>query len=257
MGFTKEYHVFDTRTLEYFHCKREQAEAKLMPTQNEKVSCKQKKHAQLLLEFMDNPVAYYDYFTNLLDTSKAYITADFSPSYSALSITTLSEIKSEFSHRGIRVFPIFLMREPVDRLRSMVKMNFRNSGIVPDREQELEAMRKLCGTKADQLRSSYNFTYENLCTVFGETKFVSFYETLFHEPEIRRLCQQLELEYTQPDFAIKENPSPSAHIFSASDVDQMRTHYQAQYDFAEETFGKEFIDSIWKQSYLDNFKSHT
>ena len=82
-----------------------------MPTQNEKVSCKQKKHAQLLLEFMDNPVAYYDYFTNLLDTSKAYITADFSPSYSALSITTLSEIKSEFSHRGIRVFPIFLMRE--------------------------------------------------------------------------------------------------------------------------------------------------
>ena len=255
MGYTKEYHVFDSLTLEGFDHFTKRAIADLALIETDKTKHLKKQNIQRFLSFMDNPAEYYDYFAQLLKTSDALITADFSPLYSALSVATLAEIKSQFSHRGIRLFPIFLMREPVDRLRSMIKMQCRSSDIVLDRKQELEGMYRRCGTRAEQWRSNYHHTYENLTAVFGEDKFISFYETIFQASEIKRLCRQLKIKYLEPNFDHRVNVSTSPHSFSESDVSELRAHYQVQYDFAEKTFGKDFIDTIWRQSYRDNFKS--
>lgn len=254
MGYTKEYHVFDTLTLDNFDYFYERAIADLAAIQTNKHSAQKQENNQRYLSFLDDPAEYYDYFAQLLKKSNATITADFSPSYSALSAATLAEIKSQFSHRGIRVVPIFLMREPVDRLWSMVRMYNRISDIVLERKQELEEMYHRCGTKDEQRRSNYHHTYANLSSVFGEDKFISFYETIFQASEIKRLCRQLNIKYLQPDFDYRVNVSASLHSFSERDVSELRAHYQVQYDFAEKTFGKEFIDTIWHQSYRDKFK---
>lgn len=253
MGFTKEYHVFDTRTLMGFEfpIKQVQGRSNRLFPRADTLELGEK-NVQRFRNFIDNPAQYYDYFAQLLTHSKAHITADFTPSYSALSCDVLFEIKTEFEQRDIQVIPIFLMREPVSRLRSFVKMKFRNEGTVPNQDQELAAMQRICGNATDASRCCYDFTYKNLRNVFGEEKFVGFYETLFCPSEIMRLCELLNINYIEPRFDEKLNASSSDHLFSYHELNSIKEKYRVQYDFAERTFGKQFIDSIWRPAFESN-----
>ncbi|KZR74356.1 hypothetical protein [Prochlorococcus marinus] len=90
-------------------------------------------------------------------------------------------IKREFTQRGIPVRPVFLMRDPIERVISSQRMKLRKRcQLSPD--EAIESLRSLVKKLPKQvsIRSNYVQTLGALDEAFGhENYFISFYETLF------------------------------------------------------------------------------
>ena len=100
MGFSKEYHIHDARTLP------ECARFKISPmTRYERLMAAgtpPPPGSKLALRagFMIDPETYYDYFAQRVAAPGIVLTGDFTPSYSGLSIETLTEIRDGIAARG-------------------------------------------------------------------------------------------------------------------------------------------------------------
>lgn len=240
-GFVKEYAV-----LNYLQSGENESSRKRLALrrQNLKDNHKKKrkiKEIQLNLEFLDDMKLYFDYFQDILSSKHVLMSADLTPYHCSLSADNLKFVQAEFAARDITVIPVFLMREPVARLNSAVRMDFRNSGIIPTYEQELEAM----SNRVNAIHALYSQTYQNITEVFGERSFIGFYETLFQDSEIVRLCDVLGCEYRPANFDFVVNESVMHNRIKGSEIQRFREVYASQYAFARDTFGEEFIDSIW------------
>ena len=119
------------------------------------------------------------------------VAAEITPHYALLSADNYREIRS--LHPRVKV--VFLMRNPVDRVWSAVRHLERNGLDVEakfDKAIEWSGMRD---------RTDYGRTLQVLDEVFPDgTAFVEFYEGLFTEASIRRLCDFLEIPYHPAPF---------------------------------------------------------
>ena len=196
-GFLKEYHIHDARTLPEagFSNRRKRSLIKPRTWRRQR--------------FIAQPQRYYDYFTKLLHRTGIRLTGDITPSYSALSIGTLMEIKANFEQRKIRLRPVFLMRDPIERIISSQRMQLRKQNQL-DHEAEVEALRKLCIERPERvtLRSNYSHTLMALQQVFDPSEcFVDLYERLFTPSSWQRLCDVLNVPYEEPDWEEQVNVS--------------------------------------------------
>ena len=179
-GIAKEYHVWDAHDIPVMRHKK----AKLFDLLRGG-----KKAVRFRMQKDDK--FYFDYFAGLLDGTTTS-TADISPSYSGLSQRRLSFIKNEFSERGIATKAIFLVRDPLSRIKSAVRYNLRkrnyNEGIVRGETDFINALRQYYQSDACRVRTSYQATIDNALAVFGEDDtYLGVYETMFSQSEIERL----------------------------------------------------------------------
>lgn len=137
-----------------------------------------------------DPDRYFDYFAGLLEREGKDITADITPSYSALSAGTLARIRDGFDKRGIACKAVFLMRDPVDRCLSAVRMVRRKGQTlygVDGAASEEEALLSYIGTDHARLRTDYPATLTAINAVFDSADtHVGIYETMFSLPEVDR-----------------------------------------------------------------------
>ena len=196
-GFLKEYHVHDVRYVPDLN--KPGRERRWIPgprTLRRQV-------------FIRNPQRYYNYFSQLLDQPGIRLTGDITPSYGALPAEALLEIERNLSRRAIQIRPVFVMRDPVERLISKQRMKLRKQNI-NEPEQEIAALRKLAESRpvGASLRGDYGRTLGNLNDSFGlQACFLGFYENQFQEPNHRRLCDFLGLPYEEPDWGQAVNQS--------------------------------------------------
>ena len=73
-------------------------------------------------EMQQHPEAYFTYVEQLLSLENATHTADITPSYAGLSSEQLRFIWNGLQGRGIDTKIVFLMRDPVERCWSMLRM---------------------------------------------------------------------------------------------------------------------------------------
>ena len=248
MGFTKEYHILDAIHVpecEMFRRRYETATRKAIQEGFDTYQFNPGRRDIQRLSFVADVQTYYAYFTDLLSRSHVQCSGDVTPTYCALSEPVLASVKSEFARRGIAVRPVFLMREPVQRLRSLVKMRFRKLEVVPSKAQELEAMRDMGGSAYDRIRSDYATTLQNLDAVFGAEAFVGFYETLFQQETIDRITDLLGLPGMTPDFQQAFNVSRSDNTMTAEDLAPFRNLYTRQYEALDARFGAATMREIW------------
>ena len=168
-GFLKEYHIHDARTLPEAGFSNRRTRSLIKP------------RTWRRQRFIAQPQRYYDYFTKLLHRTGIRLTGDITPSYSALSIGTLMEIKANFEQRKIRLRPVFLMRDPIERIISSQRMQLRKQNQL-NHEAEVEALRQLCIERPERvtLRSNYGHTLRALTQVFDPSEcFIDLYERLF------------------------------------------------------------------------------
>ena len=175
MGFAKEYHIFDAITLEGPILFREKAEERAKILINRGFDGWKNKTGLKRLAFMSDPSLYFDYFVARLCQEGVVLTGDITPSYSGLSAETFQEILDGFTSRNVEVKPFFLLRDPVDRLQSAIRMVFRKQNIKPTLDQEIERMENKQNSKADLIRSDYKNTIHKLDSVFGENVFYCFF----------------------------------------------------------------------------------
>ena len=230
-GFEKEYHIFDARTLpecEYF---LDNIVTKVTEQMGGGLPALRHSTHLYRLNFIANPQSYYDYFRGLLRKDGVRITGDITPSYSGLSQETFKAIRLNFRQRGVRVKPVFLMRDPVYRLQSMVRMHFRNSNQSPDRQAELAAMTKAQDSAGDRIRASYQTTLENLYAVFGrEGVYVELYERLFDKPALDRLAGFLNCKLQEPPVEKEVNVSRTSNVLAQAEYTAFKETYLPIYE---------------------------
>ncbi|CAK22662.1 sulfotransferase family protein [Synechococcus sp. CS-197] len=206
-GVLKEYHVHDARTLPAL------ARFRRIEMSLSRPRSWIQPRSWMRQLFIRQPGLYYDYFAWLLrrNGGKARLTGDITPSYAALSADTLQSIQASFQQRGIAVKPVFLMRDPIERLISSQRMKQRKLG-QRDAASEIAALRRRV-RKAPGLRSGYGRTLHNLNESFGlEHCYLGLYETLFQRESYAELCGFLNLPYAEPAWHQRVNVSATGNV---------------------------------------------
>ncbi len=152
----------------------------------------------LRYRLQQDPARYFDYFEQRLAQPGIHLTGDITPGYAGLPVSVLSEIDARFAARGITVKPVFVMRDPIERAWSILKMRRRKG--------RLEADRSSAGFE-DAFRSavrngigvSYETSLRNIDAAFGpERPYLGLFETMFTPEAVQRLS---DFAGVAPDMA--------------------------------------------------------
>ena len=196
-GFLKEYHIHDALTLPAAGFTGRSRRSLLKP------------RTWRRQRFLDRPERYYAYFAGLLKRPGIQLTGDITPSYSGLSAATLGTIRRGFDAQGIPVRPVFLMRDPIERIISSLRMQRRKQGL-QDSPGEIQALHELCRERPERinLRSDYGHTLTALKDSFGlKHCFIATYEQMFHQNCWAELCRFLGVRYQEPQWEQRVNVS--------------------------------------------------
>ena len=196
-GFLKEYHIYDTLTLPTAGFSNRRRRSILKP------------RTWRRQRFLDRQDRYFGYFAAVLRRRGIRLTGDITPSYSGLSADTLSVIRHGFEGHGVMVRPVFLMRDPIERVISSLRMQRRKCG-EEDSAGEIASLRQLCRDRPERinLRGDYSHTLDSLEDSFGlQNCFVGAYEQLFTTECWARLCHFLDVPYREPQWDQKLNVS--------------------------------------------------
>jgi hypothetical protein len=247
-GFMKEYHVWDGLDLEAMAHFRERL---MKRTQRAAARMARGQRADpenlRLASFYADPEAYFDYFELLLSRPGIRTTTDITPSYAMLSAERLAAVRDGFARRGIRVAPVFLMREPAERIWSAVRMYKQRR---PDRHDQTPEERVLEVYDAPwfELRTRYEHTMAALESVFGrDGVHYALYERLFEEPTVRELSAFVGIDPVPADTERRVNASPKSDLLRLPEHSARRVaeHYRSTYDAVAERLGGDLVAAAW------------
>ncbi len=248
-GFRKEYHVFDGVDLESEAWMRRRVmdrAAKAVEGLREGRPA-QPRWGDALRQagFYADPESYFDYFTGLLRPDRVRLTMDITPSYALLSGERLRAIRGGFEARDVRVVPVLLLRDPVERISSMVRMNqHRRPDDFPGTAADW--LRRLYARHDHESRTRYDLTLDSLEQAFApEEMVVAFYEELFTEPVLRGICAALGIEYVEPDVGRVVNASPPSDPLPSELVHDVAAHYRGVYAAVAARFGADRVRGLW------------
>ena len=249
LGFMKEYHVFDQK----FVADKTPPLRKRIPNWFSSFFPKNDEERQL--QFRRDNSKYVDYFKSLVvEGTRVRITGDITPSYAALPASELARISGLLQRAGFRVKVIFLMRDPVERCISANRMyarhKVREQPDNPNVEAEILGMNYMKPRFA--IRTRYDLTIANLEAVFPrEDIFYAFYEELFSDSAVARLCEFLDLPFREANYAEVVNGAKVKSEIPRPLRMEIRTYYQQVYDSVGSKFGQDVIDRLWHKNKLE------
>ncbi|GAA4684551.1 hypothetical protein GCM10023226_22450 [Nocardioides nanhaiensis] len=249
-GFDAEYTIFDcldtpehtvTRSLIFERARAElDAVESATPTHPNNL---------LRLAMMADQRVYYDYFADLSRRPGIRMTLDVTPNYALLPLRRYRQIRHEFAVRGVRAVALFVMRDPVERIWSQVRMN-QQRGKRRNPRSEIELVRERYRRPTVEARTRYEHTIERLDEVFAADVHYEFSERLFTEKALRRLCDAAGVTYRPTDTADRANPSPKHESLPDDVVAEIVAHYRATYLAVQERFGIEDLSALWPSARL-------
>lgn len=194
------------------------------------------------------PENYRDYFLSLVSDSVG-ITGDITPSYCLLEPTHLIEIQNLMCDFQIKV--VFLMRDPVERIWSMMRMGWRRSGKdmnCLDSEAASQLLIKWIREPYAYERTNYPRIIKTLNAVFpAESIFYGFYESLFMPHQIEALASFLGIEIGQAAANRKVNASPVVPL-SVPARKEARDYLSDIYDYCAKEFPETL--ALWDEQSL-------
>lgn len=234
MGFMKEYHIWDYVYSDL--CKVFKA-----PT------TQPDNPVDALRRMMQNsPQIYAEYFQGLI-SSKVHVTGDITPSYSMVSQSGLEDIFHTLTYAGFDVKVIFLMRDPIERLWSAVRMEQRNRLQRGEKiDENFTNLRILEYMKNDAhlARSDYVSTVQNIQAVFPKNAiYFEMYENLFSQKSIQRLSDFLGFTLKNVDLMEHVNASPNS-TRSRETTEKLQQLLAPQYEFCKNQFP--LSQKLWK-----------
>jgi hypothetical protein len=204
--------------------------------------------ARLRWRLQHSEKAYFDYFEGLLRQPGISMTADITPNYAPLSAAVLKKIRQGFEARGIKVKVVFLMRDPVQRCWSALRMIRKNGrkGVGVDLEApEADALRRYAASSWAQSNARYDLTVARIDEVFAaEDVFYGFYESLFTAESVGELSRFLELppdtSFSEKKFNVSEKAADMPEDLMKAIADQ----YSSVYAWCNARFPE--TQSLWR-----------
>ena len=204
-------------------------------------------HAKRLsfIESTDNYFEYFDYLwlTNSLITS----TGDVTPSYSTLDAKAFAVIREGLLKKGFTPRVVFLMRDPIERIWSMLRMEWRNRKKVVGFDEAMKRLLACHRNPGVQLRTQYDRTIIELEKVFPANELCyGFYENLFSLHGFKGIMQFTGLDLQAPDFMESINSSPKGEDTEpdAQVAAEIVKTYGSVYTFILSRFGEQMLD-LW------------
>jgi hypothetical protein len=248
-GHLKEYHVFDildgvapAQMRETMLGRAQQALAAARSHGGRQIG------PVLRAAFLADPELYFDYFAGLLSRPGIRAAADITPGYAGLGADRLTSIRDGFAARGVPVKVLLLVRDPVERIGSAVRMFLRDTDGLPGVPAESVEERVL-RTYADGFNASrtrYDLTLEQVDQAFEPDEVhVEFYERLFTADATDRVCALLGIDPVPADFTRRLNASPRGAALSAETVLRVARHYRPVYAALAARVGDDVLDGLW------------
>ena len=248
-GFLKEYHVHDARTVESLNPFRSLARQRGLRRTWGELQLWARPRTRRRWGFIQHPERYFDYFEGLLARPGIRLTGDITPSYACLEADTFAAIHQALEERGIRLRVVFLLRDPLERIISSVRMNRRKKGL-SDTAEEVEALRHAAQRRPRGMenRSDYRRTLENLDRALPpEAVHVGFYETLFNPEGIAEICDHLEVPPTPAPFTTRVNAGSSAGLddLPTDALADLGRWQRETYRYCLERFAERDLGRLW------------
>lgn len=258
MGFTKEYHVLDAIAQERKGLRESRINSIIKLHSDKKLGVNggaERKRGQfrvLKLAFMDNINTYFDYFDYLyLKNRKIEAVGDITPNYAILQPETFKLVKKGLEERGFDIKVFFLMRDPVERVWSSVRMKKRAMEKKQDKQanfDEIAFLQKI-SSKEESIKhkkSEYEFTIKNLEQVFDPSELhYSFYENLFSTSSFKDTCKFLGIHLAKFEYNTIINASPKQNDLPTQLSHDLSTKYASTYQFILNKFGNKMLN-IWE-----------
>jgi Sulfotransferase domain len=231
-GPAKEYHVWD---------------AVFVPEcANFRISMEQSFYADeyRLTWMMQNVKGYYHkYFEFLLQMPGINTTMDVTPPYSALDVDVLKFIRDGFQELDIDVKVVFLMREPVDRCWSMMRMLYRKMNkadtVVSSADLLGHARSRDC-----EIRGRYEAIVSRLEQVFAAEKiYLGIYEDMFSPEKIEALSSFIGVPTNHGFVQNKFNTTERIGSIDPAARKEIEGLYSATYDFVYQRFPH--VKQLW------------
>lgn len=251
-GYRKEYHVFDALDLP----SEKQARDRMIARAQERLADpepgdRQAATAAHRLSMLIDPQFYFDYFTGLLHRRPTTrLVADVTPSYGMLGAERFLSIRKGFARRDVTTLPVFLMRDPVERIWSQVRMHarlYKNHDAT--RMESAEFVLDQLARPAYARRTAYDETIRTLDSVFAPDEiYYGFYEQLFTEAEVRRLCAMAGIDFVTPGFEQRVHFSPKTSDLPEETVQAVAEHYRDVYVAVAKRFPDVPVAELWPSS---------
>lgn len=179
--------------------------------------------------------AYFDFFRKRVEP-KQHVFGEISPSYSMMRAEHFAQVAKH--HADIR--PIFLVRDPVDRFWSSLRMTER------DRPgfKAIENIDRQLRNANDILRGRYDLTLKALTEVFGDKVLVLYYEELFRDESIAQVCKFLGLSEHPADFERRENVSSPGDELPEAEMMKIYETFGDVYDYMKKRGDK--LPKAWR-----------
>ncbi|WP_051548790.1 sulfotransferase [Nocardioides sp. URHA0032] len=250
-GYRKEYHVFDSSDLAddpWLGRNLDMAQAELDKLRSGEPADPVHLHRAAMIA---DPKFYFDYFAGLLHSRPRFrATADVTPEYAALPAERLASIRDGFATRGVRTVALFLMRDPVDRIWSQIRMQEgRRPARFPASADKM--VERLFDDPRYEQFSRYEVTMRNLESVWGDDEIhYGLYEQLFCEEGVRAICDLVGIAFRAPDFEKKSNVSSGKAVSALPDdvVRRVATHFADTYRAAAARFPDADLAELWPSS---------
>lgn len=177
-----------------------------------------------------DPDGYAAYFNRRVQQEHV-IFGEVTPSYALLDQVGFAQIRKMSSRTKV----IFLLRDPVDRFYSMLRMRERRQG---DYDIAESFRRELADPKFVAL-GAYRQTFEELMKVFSpKDVHIDFYETLFQDDSLRALCEFLSVPFIPGQYKQRVGAAPTPpKPMPAGLRDEARQAFSDTYAFAKGEFG--------------------
>ena len=199
-----------------------------------------------------SPAAYFDFFDYLyLRQPEVSHVGDITPAYSTLSIDRFSLIRDGLVEKKFHPKIIFLMRDPVERVWSQLRMNnrfkFERTKVKATPQEEFKKLQNFYKSKSCINRTQYEIISRKLESVFNpEEIYYGFYETLFTKAEINRLTNFLECPAISPEFGevVHASPKSNVELEGLNEVlQEIREFYAPTYTWARKRFANAVSDA--------------
>ena len=238
-GLVKEHHVFNVIFTPYF--KKYEQDLRTLVTSSPKETHGYRKKKRLL-SFINDPENYFNYFEKLcLNNETIEAVADITPAYSMLDHQAYSFIRHGLEKRGFNVKVVFVMRDPVERVWSMMHQKGRGDTDVQDRQIKFKEFTSVHSS----MRTRYDRTIVELEKVFAQDDiFYAFYETFFNQKSFSELEKFLALNLAAPDFDLIKNESHMKKPINEPLAIEAANYYAETYEFIANRFGDK-ATAIW------------
>ena len=172
------------------------------------------------------------------------VVMDFTPAYGLLSRERLLEIQNFANTRFI-----FLMRDPVARLWSNIRMDarraVRQSGDFAETSYEMLESVLAGGKPAIRARGDYKGMLDRFSGLDAKRVFISFYEELFTDETMTRICDFLEIAARPLAFDKRVNEGRALAMVEA-DRARAAEYLKPQYAAVQAHMGR--LPDSWKQN---------